>query len=108
MHMILDHRDTDSSTDDDNASQTTEDDPEIPQPVPPPPLTAVAPPPPPPAPSGPPRPRPRYELAHTLRGHKGPISSVKFSPDGKLLASCGMSALSNVTSSNTSNRLFAW
>lgn len=86
----------DSSTDDDAASQTTEDDPQIPEsqhaPLP---SAQLHPPPaaPPPAPSNPPnthtRARPRYELRHTLRGHTMSISSVKFSPDGALLASCG-------------------
>jgi WD40 repeat protein len=89
----------DSSTDDDGASQTTEDDPQIPEsqhaPLPP---AQLHPPPvaPPPGPSNPPPPtnthtraRPRYELRHTLRGHTMSISSVKFSPDGTLLASCG-------------------
>jgi COMPASS component SWD3 len=93
----------DSSTEDDAASQTTEDDPQIPeaqQHVAPSPQAQLHPPPPaapvasPPAPPNPPttaqaRVRPRYELKHTLRGHKMSISSVKFSPDGMLLASCG-------------------
>ena len=87
----------DSSTDDDAASQTTEDDPQIPEsqhaPLPPAQLH-----PPPAAPQPGPsnlqnthttRARPRYELRHTLRGHTMSISSVKFSPDGTLLASCG-------------------
>ena len=76
----------DSSTEDEAGSQTTED--EVPERQAP----AAPPPPPPPAPvASSVRERPHYELRHTLRGHTSSISAVKFSPDGTLLASCGMS-----------------
>jgi len=70
-----------STTDDDNASETTEDDPQIPAPalvhshpaVPPPPPGAQI--------QGVPRKRPNYRLRYTLRGHtQSDVSAVLTRP----------------------------
>lgn len=35
--------------------------------------------------------KPQYKLRHILSGHTRSIASLKFSPDGSMLASCGVS-----------------
>lgn len=82
----------DDTTSESENSESTEEDPEIPENTAPPPPLPVEPqtaasPPQAPRPTARPRVVPHYELRHTLNGHTDSISSVKFSPDGALLAS---------------------
>jgi len=91
-----------TSSEDETASQTTEDDlpenhpPSIPVPAARPPPSQLQ------APTVAPQARasraspPKYELRSILRGHSMSISAVKFSPDGELLASCGVFVLSPI------------
>jgi COMPASS component SWD3 len=44
--------------------------------------------------------KPNYELRYTMAGHTMSISSVKFSPDGKLLGSCGAYPLAFIFATN--------
>lgn len=93
-----------ANSSDDGASDATEDDPQVPEhasaippeadPVPGPSTAPPVAPAPAPAPATTPTVvdrgnNPHYELRHILRGHSMSLSSVKFSPDGNLLASTG-------------------
>lgn len=46
-----------------------------------------------------------YRLKYTLKGHRGPVSQVRFSPDGRWIASCSADATIKVWDTATGNHI---
>ncbi|POS85764.1 hypothetical protein EPUL_002184 [Erysiphe pulchra] len=49
--------------------------------------------------------KPNYRMKFTLKGHRGPVSQVRFSPDGRWIASCSADATVKVWDSMTGKHM---